>query len=418
MTTGEHAAQAGQGHELPNRDVHDPARHALRQDWSRFDALLEAPIAESRLSGAVVLAWHRGQPVHAGTFGWQDVATRTPMARDTLFRLYSMTKPVTAAAMMLLWQQGLWRPEDPVARFLPELADRRLASGEIGAQPTMEQLMSHQAGFAYGLADAAADRALVAADVPAFPHQIDAAAYLARLSAVPLAYAPGEGWRYSIAMDLQGIIIERLSGMPLAEFMRTRLFEPLGMSDTGFAIADDKASRLATLYMPAGNALFAVPTSPIAPDATLAPIMASGGAGLISTADDYLRFARMLHEGGALDGVRVLSEEATAMLRRSHTPPALLDGGFGTAPHWLRPGYEYAYNGVVVTDPAAADVSLGHGTYFWDGAAGCWFWSDPENDVVLVCMVPLLAEAELLGLQFASRDIVAAIVGGRAREDR
>lgn len=382
-------------------------------DWTSFDALLGGPIDRGRLSGAVALAWRNGEFIHQTVLGQQDVASGTPMRRDTIFRLYSMTKPVTAAAMMILWDEGRWRPEDPVASHLPELADLRLPSGFVGVQPTIEQLLSNQAGFAYGLGDDAADRALVAAGVPAFPHAIASVDYLARLATLPLAYEPGSAWRYSLAADLQGLIVERLTGVSLAEFMRERLFAPLGMTNTAFSVPAAKRECVATLYAGVGEVMMPMPEGPFAPDPGQAPTMASGGAGLFSTADDYLRFARMLHGGGVLEGTRVLSEAAVATMRRGHTPPVLLAGGFGTAPHWLRSGYEYAYNGIVVTDPAAAGISLGRGTYFWDGAAGCWFWSDPANDVVLVCMVQLLADAELLGLQFASRDIVSAIISDR-----
>lgn len=381
------------------------------EDWSPLDALLTAPIAAGRLAGAVAMAWRGGEQVHAAALGWLDVATRRPMRADAIFRLYSMTKPVTAAAMMMLWDEGLWRADDSLADHLPELADLRLIDG-TRARPTVEHLLTHRAGFVYGFGENPDTHAVaaMAAGVPAFPHAIEPADYLARLVSVPLAYTPGEAWRYSVAMDVQGLLIERLSGMSFRQFLRERLFVPLGMADTDFFVPADKLDRLATLYAVAGEAVVEMATGPFAPEPTLAPVMASGGAGLFSTAADYGRFARMLHHRGELDGVRVLSEAAVAEMRASHVPPAILTGGFGTAPHWLRPGYEYAYNGVVVTDPAAAGVALGRGTYFWDGAAGSWFWSDPENDVVLVCLTHLLADAELLGLQFQARDAVAAII--------
>lgn len=383
----------------------------VRQDWSSLDAIVAEPIRTGRLAGAVLLAWRCGSPVHAAALGWSDLAERRPMPRDAIFRLYSMTKPVTAAAMMTLWDEGRWRPEDAVADHLPELGDLRLADGSP-ARPTIEHLLTHRAGFAYGLGDDDADRASLAAGVPPFPHAIEAAEYLRRLATVPLAYRPGEAWRYSVAMDVQGLLVERLSGRDLRSFMRERLFAPLGMSDTDFVVPAEKAARLATIYVPSGDGIAAVPAGPATPDPATTPLMASGGAGLFSTSDDYGRFARMLHAGGELDGARVLSPEAVATMRSSHVPPAILSGGHGTTPHWLRAGYEYAYNGVVVTDPVAAGVALGRGTYLWDGAAGSWFWSDPQNDVVVVCMTHLLADADLLGLQFASRDAVATILAG------
>lgn len=383
-------------------------------DWSAFDAALDEPVRAGRLAGAVFLAWRDDRPVHVACFGSSDLEHRRPMRRDTIFRLYSMTKPVTAAAMMILWDEGRWRPEDAIADHLPELASLRLADG-TPARPTIEHLLTHRAGFAYGLGDDDADSASLAAGIPPFPHAIAPTEYLHRLGGLPLAYTPGKAWRYSVAMDVQGLLIERLSGQDLRTFMAERLLGPLGMTDTDFVLSADQLARLATLYVPRGDGIAVVPTGPVAPDPLAVPQMASGGAGLYSTADDYGRFARMLHAGGTLEGVRVLSEEAVATMRASHVPASILSGGFGTAPHWLRPGYEYAYNGVVVTDPAAAGIALGRGTYLWDGAAGSWFWSDPENDVVVVCMTHLLADADLLGLQFASRARIAAIVRGEDR---
>ena len=392
------------------------------QDWAPLDAMFRAVIDDGRLSGAVVLAWQGGRPVHSTAIGWQDIAARTPMHADTLFRLYSMTKPVTAAAMLLLWDEGRWRPEDPISRFMPELADLKvIVSGDDDAGradlevvPTMEHLMTHQAGFSYGFTPEPVDRVFNAASVPITPGDLTAGEYLRRVATVPLAFQPGHGWRYSIAMDLQGIIVERLSGLSFRDFLQQRLFGPLGMSDTDFFVPADKRSRLATLYTIAGDVAAVMPPGPFSPPLDDLPVTASGGGGLVSTAADYLRFALMLHGGCELDGTRILSEDAVRLMRRSHTPAHLLDGSFGTPPHVLRPGYEYAYNGIVVSDPEAAGVPLGRGTYFWDGAAGCWFWSDPENDLVLVCLVQSLVPAEVLGLQVRSRRIVADIVADAA----
>jgi CubicO group peptidase (beta-lactamase class C family) len=289
--------------------------------------------------------------------------------------------------------------------------------------------MTHQVGFSYGFTDEPVDRAFHAAGVPVIPHNITADEYLARLAKVPLAFEPGTGWRYSVAMDVQGIIVERLSGMRLRDFMMERIFAPLGMVDTDFLVPAAKRDRFAALYTLAGDTLVemtadsdnldydnvaALSSGDLVLPYDQPPVLASGGGGLVSTAPDYLRFGRMLLGPGELDGRRILSPAAVALMTRSHTPRHLLTGGFGTAPHWLRPGYEYAYNGIAITNPQAAGVGLGRDTYFWDGAAGCWFWVDPTNDLVFVCMVQLLADAERLSLQFRSRNVVADILAGAA----
>ena len=409
-------------------------RSAPNPGWREFDQLFHDAIGRGLLSGGVALAWHKGAVVHAAAMGWRDIARDDPMRMDAIFRLYSMPTPVVAVAMMILWDEGRWSPTDPIAKYLPELADLQVMVGtdETGAPilappstpPTMEHLMTHQTGFSYGFAEDAIDRAFRAAGVPVLPCDLSAEAYLKRLAQVPLAFEPGTGWRYGVSMDVQGIIVERLSGMGLRDFMRQRIFAPLEMVDTDFLVPAEKRDRLATLYAIEADTLVELTAdtpsftyenmAKLAPrDIVLSydrvPMLPSGGGGLVSTAADYLRLGRMLLGRGSIDGIRLLSPEAVATMTRSHTPH-LLAGRFGTPPHELRPGYEFAYNGVAVTDPVAAGVSLGQGTYFWDGAAGCWFWVDPENETVLVALVQLLTDAEKLSLQFRSRDIVADII--------
>ena len=406
-------------------------------DWAATDVQILEVIDRKLLSGAVTAVWHGDAVARASAVGVEDVRHSKPMAMDTIFRLFSMTKPVTAVAMMILWDEGKWSPADPLAKHLPELADLRVSRSaqectdepEVAAtQPTLEHLMTHQAGFSYGFTDDPIDRAYRAAGLPILPHDITAQEYLSRLAGVPLAYEPGTGWRYSVAMDVQGIFIERLSGMTLRDFMHERIFEPLGMVDTDFAVPTGKIDRLAALYTLAEDQLAEL-TGGVGDthDDNLAavsfgdfvlphdrqPILASGGGGLFSTALDYLHFGRMLLGRGELEGRRILSREAVAMMTTSHTAH-LLGDGFGTSPHWLRPGYEYAFNGIAVTDPQAADVALGRNSYLWDGAAGSWFWVDPTNDLVFVCMVHLLNDAERLSLQFRSRNVVADILSARA----
>ncbi|MEJ7925666.1 serine hydrolase domain-containing protein [Sphingobium sp. AN641] len=407
--------------------------------WAPIDAMIRDVVDRGLLSGAVTMAWHRGGLAHASVIGWQDVATGTPMRTDTIFRLFSMTKPVMAVAMMILRQEGRWAPEDRLSDHLPELAGLEVLRGvDAGGMPILsppatpvliEHVMTHRAGFTYGFSDEPVDRAFRAAGVPIVPHDLPLADYLTRLARAPLAFDPGTGWCYGVAMDVQGALVERLSGMTLRDFMIERIFTPLGMVDTDFVVPASKRDRFASLYVLPGDTLLEASAEGPMPYDNMAhipanalilpydriPAFASGGGGLVSTAGDYLRLARMLLNCGELDGARILSPEAVTEMTRSHTPPALLTGAYGTAPHVLRPGYEFAYNGVAVTDPVAADVRLGRDTYFWDGAAGCWFWADPTNDVAFVCLVQLLADAERLSLQFRSRGLVADIVAGGAR---
>ncbi len=368
---------------------------------ARIDAAIQAYIDAGALAGAVTLVARHGRTVHVDAMGLKDIATGEPLRPDTIFRIFSMTKPVTAVAMMILHDEGLWHPGDPIADHLPELADMQVfvgldADGKLILEPphhapTMRELMTHQAGFAYGTGLGAVDpvdklyaeKGVLRAD--------DLRDMVARLGTLPLAYQPGSRWRYSLSMDVQGAIVERLSGRSLPDFMAERIFGPLGMIDTGFHVPPEKRHRLATLYYREGDGPLTAIPNPLSPDYDAPPAIALGGGGLVSTAIDYARFAQMLIDRGALDGRRIVSAEAIALMTTNQLPDALLETRFKAGHHQFRPGFGYGYNGVVVTDPAVADLPVGKGTYFWDGAANTFFWVDPANDLLFVGLVQLLS---------------------------
>jgi CubicO group peptidase (beta-lactamase class C family) len=359
---------------------------------ARVDQALADLIAAGELAGASLLVARRGKVVHRALLGLKDIARGEPLARDTIFRIYSMTKPVTAVAMMLLWDEGLWAPDDPIAKHLPEFADVKGPDGGAPAHaPTMRELMTHTAGFGYGFDPRdPTDAAYIAAGV--WQAQ-DLADMMRRLASAPLAYEPGTRWRYSISMDVEGAVIERLSGQSLPDFMRERIFRPLGMADTDFFVPAQKMARLATLYRRSkGRGLVEAEQMLFDRDATRIPKIAGGGGGLFSTIDDYARFAQMLLGKGELGGVRILSPDAVATMTANQISEELMAGGFGVGHQPIRPGFGYGFNGAVFTDPALADSKVGRGTYQWDGAAGTWFWVDPENDLVFVGMIQRLDE--------------------------
>ncbi len=356
------------------------------------DAGISGLIASGELAGASLLVARRGKVVHRALLGLKDIDRSEASAQDTIYRIYSMTKPVTAVAMMVLWDRGLWSPDDPIARHLPEFADVTLGGGGAPSHaPTMRELMTHTAGLGYGFDPSEpTDAAYIAEGVW---QAADLADMMRRLSRAPLAYDPGSRWRYSISMDVQGAIIERLTGRTLPDFMREEVFAPLGMVDTDFFVPGAKMARLATLYrrskkrglVEAENALFDRDPSRI-------PKLPSGGGGLFSTIDDYARFAQMLLGRGSLGGVRVISPEAVALMTANHLGDDLLAGGYGVGHQSIRPGFGHGFNGAVFTDPALAGSRVGRGTYQWDGAAGTWFWVDPENELVFVGMIQRLDE--------------------------
>ena len=368
----------------------------------RIDAYVQAQIDAGLIPGAVTLVARHGHVCHVGALGMKDVAAGEPAQADGLYRIFSMTKPVTAAAMMILWDEGRWTLDDPIARHLPAFADVRVVAGREAdgtprleppqRAPTMRDLVTHSAGLAYGtrLGDPndpvdAAYRAAGVWEAPSLGEMMD------RLATCPLAYHPGSSWRYSIGRDVQGALIERWTGQSLAAFMRERLFAPLGMEDTAFFTPPAKAARLATLYARLGDAPMFPVANPMFEDAAEEPARALGGAGLVSTAYDYARFGQMLLDRGDGPGGRLLSVEAVRVMMTNHLSDALVQRGFVAGHQRIRPGFGIGVNGVVFTDPAAAGVPVGRGTYHWDGAAGTWFWVDPENDLLFVGMTQCLS---------------------------
>ena len=376
---------------------------------ARIDEMLSGLIAEGQLPGAAVLVARRGEVVHRSVQGLKNLARGEPLALDTIYAIFSMTKPVTAVAMMILYDEGRWQPDDPIARHLPEFTDVRVLGGVAPHHaPTMRELMIHTAGFGYGVGlgpHDETDQALVDAGIW---QAADLVEFAGRVAAVPLAYQPGEKLRYSLSMDLQGAIIERLSGQTLPDFMRTRIFQPLGMIDTDFYVPRDKLGRLATLYHMYGVTELTVLDHPAwRRDGLAIPALPSGGGGLYSTLDDYARFAEMLLGRGALGGVRVISDAAARLMMSNHLSGALLVSGFVAGVHRFRPGYGYGFNSAVFYDPALAGSPVGRGTYQWDGASGVWFWVDPENEIVFVGMIQRMLQEGMAPLQAMTQALVA-----------
>jgi CubicO group peptidase (beta-lactamase class C family) len=376
---------------------------------ARIDAWLSALIAAGELPGAVILVARGGVVIHRAALGLKDLASGEPLAHDTIFRIFSMTKPVTAAAMLILHEAGLWSPEDPIARHLPEFEALKGPTGGAPCHPpTMGELMTHTAGFGYGIGPGphdATDAAYIGAGVW---DAADLREMTRRIATVPLAYEPGTRWRYSLAMDVQGAVIERLSGQSLRDFMRTRIFEPLDMVDTDFYVPAEKQPRLASLYHMYGVPRLTVLTHPsFRRDGLALPKPPSGGAGLFSTVDDYGRFAQMLLNCGELGGRRVLNPESVELMTRNHLSPGLLAGGFVAGVHRMRPGYGYGFNGAVFHDPALAGAPVGRRTYQWDGAAGTWFWVDPENGIVFVGLIQRMLQEGMPPLQTHTQALIA-----------
>jgi CubicO group peptidase (beta-lactamase class C family) len=381
----------------------------------RLHRLMQGEVDQKELAGAVTILARHGKVVDFRTYGDRDLATNAPMTKDTIFRDYSMTKPLTGVAMMILYEQGKWLPWDPIAKYIPEFAHLKVFSGvdaegkpvlvEPGHAPTIGELMSHSAGFSYGAGHTVVDKMYQDAGVMRsenLQQMID------KLSKIPLNYQPGQGWTYSLSMDIEGYLVEKLSGKTLPDFMKEYIFTPLGMKDAGFYVPADKRARFATNYEDnAQGVLEPVQASGGAPaDYTTEPTMPSGGGGLVSTIEDYYRFAQMMDHGGELDGTRILSPETLKLMTSDHLRPAQLTGQFGIGQSVMRPGFGYGFNCAVIFDPQAAEMSDGKGTFFWDGAAGTWFWVDPANDVVFVAMIQRMHGHDNHTLEYRSHAVV------------
>lgn len=370
---------------------------------ARLDAYMSGMVATGKVAGTSTLLMRHGRIAAFTTFGAARLADHTPLRRDTLFRIYSMTKPVTGVAMMILYEQGLWRLDDPITDYLPEFKGQKVFAGvapdgslltvDAERPPTMRELMSHTAGLGYGLFDVhPVERAYRQAGVMTADSHEDLARRAAR---IPLMFQPGTEWFYSVATDLQALVVRRLSGMGFGEFLRTRIFEPLGMPDTGFHVPADQVHRLAEMYCDDGAGGLRVATEafnmPIN-DYTRPPRFEGGGGGLVSTALDYARFCQMILNRGHLDDVRILLPETVDLMATNAIPDAVLDT---THPLRLLPfsrALGFGLDFAIATDPGAAGLAEGKGTLSWGGGGGTWFWIDPENDLVFVGMIQRLAD--------------------------
>ena len=360
----------------------------------RINQLIERKIKEDKLVGAVTLVARRGKVVHLAVAGQADAEASKPLKTDAIFRIYSMSKPITTVAAMMLLEEGKFQLADPVAMYLPEFKDV-MVYGEGGAlvkpkQPmTIRHLMSHTSGLTYGLfGNTEVDKLYRAANL--LSGDITLAEFTKKLSALPLMFHPGEQWNYGVSTDVLGRLVEVLSGMTLDEFFRQRIFKPLGMSDSGFDVPAAKLERFTTNYQWGMNpfALSEATGKRIVADHPSKSAYArpakfySGGGGLVSTAQDYLRFCQMMLNGGALDGVRLLSPKSVQLMTTDHTKHARNSPGSVA----LGKGAGFGLGFQVVTDLADHQRLGSVGTYDWAGAASTSFFIDPQEQLIGIMM--------------------------------
>ncbi|MBU3706084.1 MAG: beta-lactamase family protein [Mycobacterium sp.] len=365
------------------------------------------------LSGAVTCVWHRGEVLQVNEIGCRDVDAGLPMQRDTIFRIASMTKPVTVAAAMALVEDGRLALGDPITSWIPEMAEMRVLVDPTGPLDqtvpatraiTVDDLMTHRAGLAYGFSVTGP----IARAYAQVSLRQDQDHWLAEVAALPLVHQPGERLTYGHSTEVLGILISRIEGAPLHQVLQDRIFGPLGMADTGFFIDADKRARTATMYRLDPQS--GLQHDAMGPIPVTEPRFCQGGGGLVSTADDYLRFARMLLGGGEVDGVRVLSGESVAAMRTNRLTEEQRGHPFLGMPFWI--GRGFGLNLSVVTEPEKSQRLFGPGgtgTFSWPGAYGTWWQADPSRDLILIYLIQNFPDFSSAGAAVAGNTALARL---------
>ena len=389
---------------------------------SSIDDWMQHQVDREKLPGLSVLIHRRDRAAFFGTTGMMDREAGKPVTEDTIFRIYSMTKPITSVAVMMLYEEGRFQLDDPIAKYIPELDNMKVMTGKDITSPKLEparepitirQLLTHTAGLTYGF--------MMSTPVDAMyrEYQVDFATanpeatpgdLVRRLGEIPLLCQPGSEWNYSVATDVLGHFVEVVSGETLAEFFQERILGPLGMTDTAFSVPADKLDRFAAMYGPEhGGSLSDVNASrdpteirheppgglklldPPAESRFAKPLrLYSGGGGLTSTIVDYLRFCRMLAGGGELDGERLLGRKTVDFMTRNHLPGDLAAMGQPRFSESSYDGIGFGLGFSVMLDPTKAQVMGTPGEYAWGGAASTAFWVDPAEEMIVIMMTQLM----------------------------
>jgi CubicO group peptidase (beta-lactamase class C family) len=396
------------------------------QRLARIDDVMRRRYVDTgRLPGILTMVYRGGSIAHLGMSGHIDLERGKAMREDALFRIYSMSKPVTAVALMMLAEEGLIGLDDDVATHIPSwknlgvyaTGSNLLAPGAPAYVTTQPQrpmkvvdLATHTAGLTYGFMNrTAVDAGYRRLKVADMGTEGGLDAMIDQLSTLPLEFSPGTAWNYSVAMDVMGYLVQKLSGQTFGEFLRTRLFQPLGMTDTAFFCPEEKRDRYASCYMPApsggitlqddaGNSTFGAP-----------PKLESGGAGLVSTAHDYMRFCRMLLGKGTLDGVQILSPKTVALFSLNYLPGNRELGDLAPPGMFSEAGYAgtgFSLACGVTLDQTKTRVPGTPGEFFWGGAASTAFWIDPKEDLAVVFMTQVIGSDARLTLRRDLRTLV------------
>jgi CubicO group peptidase (beta-lactamase class C family) len=375
---------------------------------NQLDTFFQEKIDEGKIPGIVLLVSRHGKIVHFSALGYADVVSRKKMTKGTIFRLYSMTKPITATALMMLYDEGKFQLNDPISKYIPEFKGARVLcpAGTCQAirEPTIHDLLRHTAGLKHNPEEY--ERAQL------FDLDIPLKEEVRRLAMLPLYHQPGTVWEYSIAPDVEARLVEVLSGKPFDRFIEGRLFTPLGMSDTSYFVPESKVGRFASVHHFDGNH-YLVPCNPRTcndplndiDSPTRVNVRTPGSFGLVATAEDYWRFAQMLANGGTLNGRRYLSANTVRYMTRDHLGPVRINDAAG---EWLGTGWGLGF--AIVDDEVAEGSLVPRGSFYWAGGGNTLFWIDPKNDIVVVALTQTTGP-DVVGWHTLREQIAAFVYG-------
>ena len=364
----------------------------------RVNKMMQGYIDKGKLASGLTMLARHGETFHFEPYGVLDLESGVPVERDTLFRIYSMTKPITSAAVMMLYEEGHFSLDDPVGKFIPELASLKVydGMGETGMrladqqQPvTIRHLLTHTSGLSYGFhQDSPVEEMYREADIT--PPDGTLQEMVEKLGRLPLVTQPGTKWRYSFATDVLGYLVEVISGKPFDQFLQDGILDPLGMSDTSFFAPEEKLDRLATVYGASPNGKIVPFHNPLVDRHARPHTLFSGGGGLVSTGADYMRFCQMLLNGGVLGDQRLLAPKTVEMMRSNHLADELKPFAVGQSNASDAKGCGFGLGFRVVMDIAQHGIIGSNGIYSWGGAASTVFWIDPQEDMVAILLTQFM----------------------------
>lgn len=352
---------------------------------SRINPNMQAYIDQGKLGGIVTAVARKGQLVHMEAFGKTKVEGGQKMQPNSIFRIFSMTKPIVSVALMTLFEEGKFHLDDPVSKFIPAFADLKVyEAGELvdlKNPMTVEHLLTHTSGLSYGWNPTHVDTLYAMANI--FEPGRNLEAFVERIATLPLNFQPGARWEYGVSTDVAGRLVEILSGKPLDEFLQERIFDPLDMNDSGFHVPEEKHDRIVTVYSPDGKGGIFPIENPFTNSIKAPAVFFSGGGGLTSTPVDYLRFAQMLVNGGELEGTRILGKKTVQLMLMNHLPDGMTVGT-------TNPGAGFGLGFMITTELAHRPEmgTVGEGT--WSGLANTFFWVDPAEELVSMVFTQFL----------------------------